>query len=245
MLKGARRLLRLAGESVLSRRRRAKYAWVPWWAPVRIEADLYAHASAERADLFEALNAGTTEYEVLNWLHATVMALKPENVLETGAYEGFGTMALASACRSNGFGTVHSVEIVPAHCLAVARRLRAAGLSRFAEMHCESSLDFLATTPLVFDIGFFDSSMEIRAQEFRIALERGAIRTAAIFHDTSPLRYLDTPNSSEAMQHAKMRSELLALARGPRCSGYFESKLSRGFIAIFLQFDAAAALGQS
>jgi predicted O-methyltransferase YrrM len=225
---------RRAAEVARSAPRRRKYAWAPWWAPVRTEACVHPHSAAERAELFEAFNAGTTEYEVLNWLHATVMLLKPAHVLETGAADGIGTVALASACRNNGFGTVHSVEIDTELCRALETRLRRRGLSASAEVHCESSLDYLRRTDTVFDVGFFDSLCELRAEEFRTCLDRGILRKLAVFHDTSPLRTRTLPVAPSPELHAAYRRDVLALARDPRCTGWYESPLSRGFIAIFV-----------
>src|SRR5512135_1049960 len=92
------------------------YSWLSSGAPLRFESDLHPHVAEERADLFDSLDGATTELEVLNWLHATIRLLKCENVLETGTYAGFGTVALASACRANGFGMVHTLEMNPKNC---------------------------------------------------------------------------------------------------------------------------------
>ncbi|MDB4947863.1 MAG: hypothetical protein JWM27_512 [Gemmatimonadetes bacterium] len=249
ILHTAARAARRAAEAARGLGRRRKYAWVPWWAPVRNEARVHPHSPEERPELFESYNAGTTEYELLNWLHATVMLLKPATVLETGAADGIGTLALASACRNNGFGTVHSVELDPERAAALGARLRSRKLDGFARVHCESSLDYLARTDTVFDVGFFDSMCEIRAAEFRLCLERGIIRKLAVFHDTSPLRTRTLDGWPTPDEHAAYRADVLALARDPRCTGWYESPLSRGFIAIFVAPDAgpgpATAAGSS
>ena len=215
-------------------RYRTRYPWLPPWGEPKSEADVHPHVPAERAELFEAYDMGTTELEVLNWLNATIRVLKPESVLETGVANSLGTIALAQACRMNGRGKVHSVEIDPERCSAAEAKLRHLGLEGQAEIHRDDSQSFLRTTDLSFDIGFFDSEPELRAEEFRICLERGILRRVAVFHDTSPLRCESLDGWPSPEEHRAYRRDLLELARDPRCSGFFESTLSRGFFCIFL-----------
>src|SRR6266852_4575937 len=94
------RRMRTMAKQIATRGERRKYAWLPRWAELHCEADVHPHVPAERAELFDAFNTGTTEFELLNWVHATVMLIKPEAVLETGAANGLGTIALASACSN-------------------------------------------------------------------------------------------------------------------------------------------------
>lgn len=232
--------MRRAGERVSTLRRRRLYPWIPWWAELRRESAVHPHVAAEHADWFEAHNTGSTEFEVLNWLHATVRLLKPAAVLETGACDGLGTIALASACAANGRGIVHSIEIDPHQCEIVRRRLAGAGLAAHARVHCESSLDFLAATAERFDIGFFDSLETLRPREFRICLDRSLLRQLAVFHDTSPTRSESFSGWSDPAMHSQYRRDVFALAADPRCAGVFESTLSRGFIAVFVNSRTAA-----
>src|SRR2546422_2367989 len=228
------RAARRAAERVQSLPRRRLYPWIPRWAELRREITVPPHVPVERAEWFEAHNTGSTEFEVLNWLHATIRLLKPAAVLETGAADGLGTIALASACEANNRGLVHSVEIDPVLCEQLRRRTAAEGLVDRVRVHCESSLTYLASTNERFDIGFFDSLCELRAKEFRVCLERGLITTVAVFHDTSPHRTESLKEWPSPEEHARYRADLLALARDPPCSGFVESTLSRGVIAIFV-----------
>ncbi|HUY91135.1 MAG TPA: class I SAM-dependent methyltransferase [Pirellulales bacterium] len=217
------------------KRRQLKYPWLPSWADIRKESVVHPHVEQECAHLFDAFNTGTTELEVLNWLHATIMALKPRLVLETGAANGLGTIALASACRANGFGKVHSVELDGSLCDALASKLAAQHLREYVDIHCSDSRDFLRKNERVFDIGFFDSMCEIRAEEFRICLDRGTVQQLAMFHDTSPIRCESLKGWPSDEQHAEYREQLREFASHPRCSGMFESTLSRGFVCLFLR----------
>jgi hypothetical protein len=215
-------------------KRNFKYPWLPHWVQVSRETDVHPHVREERGELFEAYNTGTTELDLLNWLHATVRVLKPDAVLETGAANGIGTTALASACRLNGFGKIHSVELDPDLCSRLDGLLKHLGLRDFVEIHCEDSIQFLARNTTPFDVGFFDSMCEIRASEFSTCLERGTIRKPAVFHDTSARRCETMKGWPRDELHLKYRADLQALAKDPRCSGYFESPLSRGFVCLFL-----------
>jgi predicted O-methyltransferase YrrM len=196
------------------------------------ETVMHPHVPEERGDLFLAYGGASTEIEVLNWLYATVILLKPQSILETGTSGGLGTIALASACRANGFGHVHSIEFKERNCRKARARLRSRSLSRYATVYCSESLTFLRSTDLRFDFGFFDSLCEIRAEEYALCRERGILHGAAAFHDTSPHR-TRTSKETPAPVHQRYRERLHELAREPGVTGYFESVLSRGLFVIF------------
>jgi predicted O-methyltransferase YrrM len=216
------------------RKKQSKYFWLPAWAEIKSEAEVHPHSPTERPELFEAYNTGTTELELLNWLHATVRLIKPQHVVETGSHSGIGTLALAHACRLNGFGTVHSLEIDSVACDRAEQLLKAEGVSEQVRVHRQDSREFLATTDLTFDLGFFDSLCEIRVSEFEICLNRHILRQIAVFHDTSPLRCDTMDNWPSRELHDRYRDDLKRVISGAGIRGSFESKLSRGFVAIFL-----------
>ncbi len=211
--------------------------WHPTWLPldlyVGLEATFHPHSPEERADLFLAHNTGSTEIETLNWLHATICLTKPACVLETGALDGIGTIALAAGCRDNGRGKVHSIEIDAGACERLAARLRRYHLSDYVEVHCCDSLTFLQTTELRFDFGFFDSLCQIRAEEYRVCVERELLRGIAAFHDTSALRCRTLPHDPPSEIQDEYRRKIRELANGRHSSGYFENPLSRGLFVIF------------
>ncbi len=212
--------------------RRWRPDWLPFWMRLRAETDVHGHVAEEQAALFLSNNAAGTEIEVLNWLHATVCLLKPRSILETGTAGGLGTIALASACRANGFGHVHTLELDPVAARNAMQRVRAAGLASYVTSFCVDSLEFLRTTGERFDFGFFDSICDIRADEYRICRERQLLNGPAIFHDTSPYR---TASESQPPKdvHDRYRAQLFELAALPGNSGFFESTLSRGVVMIF------------
>lgn len=211
--------------------------WRPAWLPgeyrLTSEAKRHPHVAEERADLFLAFETGTTEMEVLNWLHATLLVLKPSCILETGAAAGLGTIALASACKANGFGKVHSVELHRPTMEAAAERLHRAGLSGYVEWHCADSRAFIREFNGCFDFGFFDSMCEIRGEECRLALELGKLNGTAVFHDTSPFRTQSLKDAPTPEHHARFRREVHEIAAKHYGGRMLESSLSRGFIAMF------------
>lgn len=211
-----------------------KYPWLPGWVYVSHENIVHPHVPEEHPEWFDAYNRGTTELEILNWLHATVLALKPQAVLETGAANGVGTIALASACKLNGFGKVHSVELDEKLCKQLKRKVALAGLSDFVEVHCSDSRNYLRETGTTFDIGFFDSMCEFRADEFEICLSRGIIKKLAVFHDTAERRCETLKGYPSEEEHIQYRADLKRLSADPRVSGSFESALSRGIWCIFM-----------
>ena len=211
--------------------------WRPAWLPsdyyCTLESKVHPHVAAEKSELFLAYNAGSTEMETLNWLHATICLVKPSAVLETGAADGLGTIALASACRDNGFGQVHSLEIDAGLCERLEGTLRKYGLSDYAKVHCADSLSFLRQSQLSFDFGFFDSLCELRVEEYRICRNRRILDGIAAFHDTAPQRAVSLTDCPPADIHDEYRRQLLELAGQPDNSGFFEHTLSRGLFVIY------------
>jgi predicted O-methyltransferase YrrM len=202
--------------------------WLPSWFILRSEADVHPHDPAERAENFLGYNTGSTEMEVLNWLYATILLLKPQHIVETGAADGLGTIALASACRANGFGRVHSIEIDTEVCARAQALLKKAELDQWVEYHCEDSRQFLSNTKVNFDFGFFDSLCELRAEECAICMERGILHGPAIFHDTSPYRTKTLKKDPGEPMHSEFRKDLQKVAAKYFDGNFCETTLSRG-----------------
>ncbi len=202
--------------------------WLPSWFVLKSEAEAHPHDPAERADQFLGFNTGSTEMEVLNWLYSTILLLKPRHIVETGAADGLGTIALASACKANGFGRVHSIEIDIEVCTRAKELLERAGLAEWVEYHCEDSQSFLRRTEVRFELGFFDSICEIRAQECAEAMERGVLHGPAIFHDTSPYRTKTLKKDPGEPAHSEYRQRLKEVADKYFGGSFFETTLSRG-----------------
>jgi predicted O-methyltransferase YrrM len=226
-------LWRMRQRVVVSWQRPWRPEWLPFFCALQVESAAHPHVPAERSGEFLAATTGGTEIEVLNWLNATVCLLKPGAVLETGTFDGLGTIALAAGCRANGRGHVQSLEIEPENCAAARERLARHGLAAWATVHCMDSREFLKTTSLRFDLAFFDSLCELRADEYEICLRRGLLGGTAVFHDTSPRRCESYPDDPPPVTHTAYRRRLLELAKASDTTGWFESTLSRGLFMIF------------
>lgn len=212
----------------------SEYPWKPEALPIVRESDIHPHVKDERADLFEAADGGSTEYEVLDWLRASIRLLKPRYILETGSYRGIGTVALASACRDNGFGVVHSLELNKEACEASSELLSISGLSKWATVHNANSLEWLKKTDIQFDFAFFDSDPPIRPAECELCLSLGMPLKMVAFHDTSKYRALSKPRYSTPEAQAEYRSRIRdGLANHHNCKGVLDSSLSRGIIALW------------
>jgi len=205
--------------------------WIPSSQSIRKETDVHPHVPEDKAHLYSSADGGSTEYEILNWLHANIRLIKPKFILETGAWEGLGTVALAHACKMNGFGKVITIENNPKQCVKVESMIEENNLKNFAVVECFDSLHYLSITKYVFDLGFFDSATEIRAKECGICFERNILRNLAVFHDTSPYR---VPAFTLPHIQENYRNEIRELAKNPSCTGLTDFPYSRGFMALWL-----------
>jgi hypothetical protein len=207
-----------------------EFFWRPTWAEVRPESEFHPHTPEELGDKFLAADGGSTEYEVLDWLHATIRLLKPTRVLETGGFKGIGTAAMAHACKLNGFGRVFTIEHDANCCARIEETLQDCRLREWVDVHWANSTDFLLKYDYDYDIAFFDSETSIRTIECGICLKRNLIKKVAVFHDTSESKSSDLSVQRDQEQY---RNTIKKLSTFPTCTGYYDSKLSRGFIALF------------
>jgi predicted O-methyltransferase YrrM len=184
----------------------------------------HCHVPEERAWLFHSENSASTEEEYLYLLYALVYCLKPLSVLETGTYQGMGTVMMARALQRNSTGHLLSVEIDPKLAFFGRENLRMSELTDWATVVVSDSMDFLETTTRTFDFAFFDSALPLRVKELQLCLDRKLLRPGsfAALHDTSRLRTL-TPGNPDP-QSEQYWKELEAV---PNIK-YLEFPLSRG-----------------
>jgi predicted O-methyltransferase YrrM len=231
------RYLRSRVASFINPARTGNRSWRPQWLPtllpLRSEDYHHSHIPIEKAELFLSYNGGSTEMEVLNWLYSTVLLLKPKVILETGAADGLGTIALASACKANGFGMVHSIELDKPTCDLAIKRLHKAGLDKFATYHCTDSFSFIKSTELVFDFAFYDSLCEIRAAECEMCVRKEILKGLAVFHDTSPYRTESLIEWPSPELHNRYRQDLHRISEQYFGNRIFETQLSRGLTVLF------------
>lgn len=100
--------------------------------------------TGKSAQLWSMFDAWTAEVEVLDFLYGLVHMVKPRSIVETGAWLGRSSIAMASALRDNGFGQLTSIE-VNAEAAAVARRnIEEAGLAKLVSLHVGDVLEIPA-----------------------------------------------------------------------------------------------------
>jgi predicted O-methyltransferase YrrM len=211
------------------------YSWKPSWSLIARESDVHPHCREERAELFDVADGGSTEYEVLNFIHSVIRVIKPQLILETGAYKGLGTIALAHACKLNGFGKVHSIENDPVFCDDLRKVLQREGLSDWAEVIHSNSLQFISNSSFVYDLAFLDSETSIRPNECELLMDGGRLKSLAVFHDTSPYRSVTVPYWTLPEVQEDYRRRVFELSKRPECTGYYDSPISRGFIALWMK----------
>lgn len=160
-----------------------------------LESEVHAHVPAEKAELFTANDACSTELEYLEFLYALVRVTKPLEVLETGTYAGFGTRNIVAALHENARGHLWTID---EHDRGVTTEHN----DRVTFVQGNSLGCIRAMTDRRFDLLFFDSDLPMRVAEFVECKWAGIASPGAtiVFHDTSRLRTLTdgTPDPDAA-----------------------------------------------
>jgi len=145
----------------------------------------YTPSSPEcpQPELWKMLDSQTTELEVLDLLKALVVAAKPNLIVETGTFLGYGTLKLAEGARQNGFGRVITIEFDPAIHARAVERFKASGLTPWIESRLESSLESKIDGTI--GLLFSDSHLANREAEVRRLLPNIDPRGLLVIHDAS------------------------------------------------------------
>lgn len=133
--------------------------------------------------LWHMADSQSTELEVLDFLKVLVTTVKPQLIVETGTFLGYGTIALAQGLKANGFGRIITVEYDPIICAKAKERIQAAGLSDWVECRNESSTEITISDTI--DLLFSDSAIILREQEIRRLLSQVSPRGLIAIHDAS------------------------------------------------------------
>ncbi len=134
----------------------------------------------ERWSMFDSM---TAEIEVLEFLRTLVTTIKPELVVETGAFSGISTLWIAEGLKANGGGKVISCENDPLVYANAAQRIQNSGLGEWIELRHQSSLEMKVEGMI--DLFFSDSSIPIREQEVRRFLPQIGPHGVILMHDAS------------------------------------------------------------
>jgi prolipoprotein diacylglyceryl transferase len=134
----------------------------------------------ERWHMYDSM---TAEVEVLDFLKALVIAIKPELVVETGTFSGLSTLRIAEGLKANGFGRVITCEYDAKVFAAAKERFTKSGLSEWIDARNESSLEMKVDGRI--DLLFCDSDAPIRGQEVRHFLPQMNPNGLILMHDAS------------------------------------------------------------
>lgn len=131
-------------------------------------------------ELWHSFDSDSTELEVTDLVAAFVSALKPEFVIETGSAFGQTSEAIGTALKNNGYGELVTLETSKDRAQTTADKCVDLPV-RVLNM---SSLEY--TPERQIDFAWFDSLLELRANEFRRYLPYMSKRAVVGFHDTGP-----------------------------------------------------------
>lgn len=132
---------------------------------------------------WQMVDSVSTELEVIDFLKAVVLTMKPQLVVETGTFLGYSTIKMAEGLKANGFGRIITIEKDPEIFAKAKERIDASGLGRWIEYRNESSLE--TQIEGMIDILFSDSKLAIREEEIRRLLPQIDPRGLILIHDAS------------------------------------------------------------
>ena len=134
----------------------------------------------ERWHMYDSM---TAELEVLEFLRTLTTTVKPELVVETGAFLGASTLWIAEGLRANGLGKIVSCEFDPVVFKAAQEKVAGSGLGDWIDLRNESSLEMQIKGRI--DLLFCDSDLPIREAEIRRFLPQVNPQGLILLHDAS------------------------------------------------------------
>ena len=134
----------------------------------------------ERWSMYDSM---TAEAEVLEFLRTLVTTIKPELVVETGAFLGVSTLWIAEGLKRNGRGRIVSCELDPVVFAKAKEKIEASELSPLIDLRQESSLEMKVEGTI--DLFFSDSDPPVREQEIRHYLPQINPNGLILMHDAS------------------------------------------------------------
>jgi len=134
----------------------------------------------ERWSMYDSM---TAEAEVLEFLSTLVTTIKPELIVETGAFLGVSAVWMARGLKRNGFGRIISCEFDPVVFAKAQEKVAASGVAEWIELRNASSLEMQVSGTI--DLFFSDSELGIREQEIRRFLPQISPTGVILMHDAS------------------------------------------------------------
>jgi predicted O-methyltransferase YrrM len=134
----------------------------------------------ERWSMYDSM---TAEVEVLELLRTLVTTVKPELVVETGAFLGKSTVWIAEGLKANNLGKVVSCELDPVVFAEAEKNIQASEFAAWIDLRNESSLEMKMDGQI--DLLFSDSDPSVREQEVRRFLPMMNPNGLILMHDAS------------------------------------------------------------
>ena len=133
-------------------------------------------------ELWHAFDNMATELEVINFLRALVITLKPKMLIETGCYHGHATEQLALGMMQNGFGELYTCDLGSQEGTITAKRVESLG--QIVIYQC-SGIDMITDLSGPIDFAFLDSGPdEIRCHELRALYPKLSPGAVVAIHDS-------------------------------------------------------------
>lgn len=134
---------------------------------------------------WHAYDDQATEIEVLSFLRALVVMLKPQRVLETGCYHGYGTEQLAMGVRENNSGVIWTCDVDHSCVLCTCGRLASRGLHPHTLVYQCTGIELIEKVFEPIDLAFLDSGPdENRCHELRALFPKLSPGAVIAIHDT-------------------------------------------------------------
>lgn len=159
------------------------------WAPPTAECPF--------PERWRMLDAQSAEIEVLDFLKALVLTVKPDLILETGTFIGHSAIKMAEGLKTNGFGRLITVEFDPEVFAKAKENIEASGVADWIDARNASSLETTVNGPI--DILYSDSDLHIRESEVRRFLPQVREGGLVLIHDAN--------SSFKAVREAALRLE--------------------------------------
>jgi predicted O-methyltransferase YrrM len=134
----------------------------------------------ERWHMYDSMSA---EVEVLDFLKALVIMIKPGLVVETGTFSGLSTLHIAEGLQQNGAGRVITCEWDKKVYEAAKKRFAESGLGKWIDARNAASLEMKVDGPI--DMLFCDSDVPLREKEVRHFLPLINPYGLILMHDAS------------------------------------------------------------
>jgi predicted O-methyltransferase YrrM len=125
----------------------------------------------------------TAEVEVLEFLATLVTTVKPNLIVETGAFLGASSIWMAQGLKRNGFGRIVSCEFDPQVYAKAQEKVAASEVAEWIDLRNVSSLEMEVSGTI--DLFFSDSDLKIREQEVRRFLPQICPNGLVLMHDAS------------------------------------------------------------